>query len=473
MIKTIAQKEFTEMLRDGRFRWSAGALLLLLLAAAIIGWNQAQEIKRDREAAANMDKQTWEAQGNKNPHSAAHFGHYAFKPTTALSYVDHGLNPYLGVAIWLEAHYQNLSSHRPIEDKTALQRFGELTVAWTLQYLVPLLIILLAFSSFAGERERGTLRQLVSLGVPSRKLAFGKALGVSAALALVLIPATLLAAVLLAGLKTGESFGEAALRFITLSGSYLLYFAAILGLSLAVSAKVKSSRVALLTLIGFWMISSLLAPRLASDLSERLYPSPTVSAFWEAIFKDMREGIDGHNPSDQRRKQLEAKVLAQYNVKELKDLPVNFAGIALQEGEEYSNQIFDKHYSRLWALYEKQAGVQQLASVFSPLLAVRNVSMGLAGTDLHQHRHFAAQAEVHRRKIIKQLNGDMTQNAGNQDYDYLADPALWSKTPQFEYTPPSFDWVLEKQLGNLLILGLWCAATALIAVAAVGRVRVD
>jgi ABC-2 type transport system permease protein len=473
MITTIAKKEFTEIFRDGRFRWIAGALLLMLLVAAIIGWNQSQEIKRDREAAANMDKQTWEAQGDKNPHSAAHFGHYAFKPATALSYVDRGLNTYLGVAIWLEAHYQNLSSHRPIEDKTTLQRFGELTVAWTLQYLVPLLIILLAFSAFAGERERGTLRQLVSLGVPSRKLALGKALGVAAALALVLLPATLLAAALLAGLKTGENFSETALRFTTLSVTYLLYFAAMLGLCLAVSAKAKSSRLALLSLIGFWMISSLLAPRLASDLSERLYPSPTVSAFWEAIFKDMREGIDGHNPSDQRRKQLEAKVLAQYNVKELKDLPVNFAGIALQEGEEYGNQIFDKHYGRLWALYEKQAGVQQLASIASPLLAARNVSMGLAGTDLYQHRHFAEQAETHRRKTVKYLNEDMTQNAGNQDYDYLADPALWSKTPQFEYTPPSFSWVLGKQIGNLLILGLWCAATAFVAVRVVGKVRVD
>ncbi len=473
MTTTIAKKEFTEIFRDGRFRWIAGVLLLMLLVAAITGWNQAQETKAEREAAAKMDEQTWLAQGNKNPHSAAHFGHSAFKPAAALSYVDQGLNAYLGVAIWLEAHYQNLSSHRPIEDKTALQRFGELTLAWTLQYLVPLLIILLAFSAFAGERERGTLRQLVSLGVPSRKLALGKALGVAAALALVLIPATILAAVLLAGLRTGESFGEAALRFITLSGSYLLYFAAILGLSLAVSAKVKSSRVALLSLLGFWLISSLLAPRLASDFAERLHPSPAVSEFWSAINKDMQEGIDGHNPSDERNKQLQAKILAQYNVKELKDLPVNFAGIALQEGEEYGNQIFDKHHSRLWALYGKQAGAQQFASVISPLLAVRNVSMGLAGTDLYQHRHFAEQAEAHRRKIVKLLNEDMTRNAGTQDYNYLADPALWSKVPQFEYAPPSLGWVLGNQFGNLLILGLWCAATAFIAARAAGKMRVD
>uniref|UniRef100_UPI00387EBF32 ABC transporter permease n=1 Tax=Chloracidobacterium thermophilum TaxID=458033 RepID=UPI00387EBF32 len=34
-----------------------------------------------------------------------------------------------------------------------------------LQYLLPLLIIVLAFDALAGEREHGTLRYLLSLGV--------------------------------------------------------------------------------------------------------------------------------------------------------------------------------------------------------------------------------------------------------------------------------------------------------------------
>jgi ABC-2 type transport system permease protein len=48
---------------------------------------------------------------------------------------------------------------------TSLQRFSPLSMAFGLQILVPLLIVLLAFSAFTGERERGTLRQLLSIGV--------------------------------------------------------------------------------------------------------------------------------------------------------------------------------------------------------------------------------------------------------------------------------------------------------------------
>src|SRR3546814_4857845 len=62
----------------------------------------------------------------------------------------------------------------------------------TLQVLLPLLIVLTGFSAFAGERESGTLRQVMSLGVSSRTLLLGKLLGTSAAVGLVALPAILI-----------------------------------------------------------------------------------------------------------------------------------------------------------------------------------------------------------------------------------------------------------------------------------------
>src|SRR4029450_6815884 len=104
-----------------------------------------------------------------------------------------GVDPYVGVAVYLEAHKQNEFKFRPAQDAaTSIQRFGELTAAVVLQVLIPLLIILFAFSAFAVEREQGALRQVLSLGVERPRLAMGKTVGVAAALAAVLIPATLI-----------------------------------------------------------------------------------------------------------------------------------------------------------------------------------------------------------------------------------------------------------------------------------------
>jgi ABC-2 type transport system permease protein len=192
MITTIAHKEMLEMVRDGRFRWSAAMTAALLLGAIALGWQHYREVAAQHEAARRGTRQQWLNQGEKNPHSAAHYGVYAFKPKMPLSLVDQGIDPYVGVASWLEAHKQNEFKFKPAQDATALQRLGELTGATVLQLILPLMIILLTFSAFAGERESGTLRQLLSLGLKRSHLAWGKALGISAALAMLLIPAAVI-----------------------------------------------------------------------------------------------------------------------------------------------------------------------------------------------------------------------------------------------------------------------------------------
>lgn len=166
MIKITARKEFTELLRDGRFRWTALIVFALLLVSLGLGWKNYTTVKREKDAARADSRKTWENQGERNPHSAAHFGVYAFRPKQPLSLVDSGLDNFSGSSIWVEAHYQNPARNRPIEDATALQRFGELTAAGVLQLLLPLLIVFLTFDAFAGERTNGTLRQVLSLGVP-------------------------------------------------------------------------------------------------------------------------------------------------------------------------------------------------------------------------------------------------------------------------------------------------------------------
>ena len=470
MIQRIAKKEALEMVRDGRFRAAAAIVGALLLVALLTGLSQQRNRTEEVATAERLDRQVWGGQGAKNPHSAAHYGVYAFKPAPPLSFADRGLAAYVGETVWLEAHWQNLASHRPAEDRTALQRFGELTAATVLQLLLPLVIVLLAFSAFSGEREGGTLRQLGSLGVPGRALALGKAIGVAGALALILVPAAAIGALVLALTGPGEwttTLGRGALMAL----GYVLYLSAFLGLSLAASALLGSSRLALVALLGFWILNGLALPRVVADLSERLHPVPTATAMWAAMREDLESGIDGHNPADARESALEKRTLAQYGVAKVEDLPVSFAGISLQAGEEYGNQVFDKHYGALWDAYAGQSRVHLAAAAFAPFLAIRSWSMGLAGTDLAQHRHFVTAAEGYRRELQRFLNGEMTRSAKGLDFGYRADPAFWATAPRFVYAPPSLAVVVRQQAGALALLALWALGAASAAVWAASRLR--
>ena len=66
-------------------------------------------------AAQAEDARVWVSQGALNPHSAAHFGRYLFKPVGPLAFVDEGINPYAGSSVYLEAHVQTPARARPAD----------------------------------------------------------------------------------------------------------------------------------------------------------------------------------------------------------------------------------------------------------------------------------------------------------------------------------------------------------------------
>ena len=190
----IAVKDATETWRDGRFRWAAGLLFLLLVAAIAGGVQHQSQIARQHADAQLAERDAWLDKGDMNPHAAAHYGAFVFKPVQPLSAIDPGLDPFLGVFVFLEAHKQQLARHRPIEDASPTRRLGLLTPAVSALLLLPLLVVSLTFSSFAGERDQGTLRPLLALGISRWSLLAGKALGALLPLLLVMVPAAIIGA---------------------------------------------------------------------------------------------------------------------------------------------------------------------------------------------------------------------------------------------------------------------------------------
>jgi ABC-2 type transport system permease protein len=172
----VARKEWTELARDARWKALIAVTLLLMLSSLALGLLRLQRLEREHRAATEGDRRVWTAQGAKNPHAAAHFGQYAFKPVGPLAVADPGVDEFAGNAVWLEAHKQNEAQFRTARDGTLAARMGRLTLAFVLQAILPLMAILLGFAAFSGEREAGTLPQLLSLGVRPRDLLLGKGL---------------------------------------------------------------------------------------------------------------------------------------------------------------------------------------------------------------------------------------------------------------------------------------------------------
>jgi ABC-2 type transport system permease protein len=453
MLGTIVAKEFKDTMRDGRVRTASAVLLLLLGGSLLYGLRQTRTLAAERDTARQLTRTHWVSQAPKNPHSAAHYGIYAFKPRATLATIDDGVDPYVGVTTWLEAHKQNEYQFRPAQDATSAQRFGALTAATTLQLLVPLLIVLLGFSAFAGEREQGTLRQVLSLGVQPATLGTGKALGIAAALGVVLVPATVVGVLAMTGAGAGADMN----RVLVLIACYLAYFVAWLGLTLTISAFAKTGRLALAGALGVWMLVSILAPRLMTDVVRAVYPTPSAAAFAAAVTRDLDGGVDGHGSAAEREQAFRQAVLRKYGVDSISELPVSFAGLSMEEGERHGDEVYDKHYGALWRTFAEQERLREVAAVASPVLAMRSLSMALAGTDVAQHVHFQSAAESYRRQLMSAMNGEITQKAKGSDFEYRADSVTWARVPAFTYEAPDVQWVLQRHVPAMLLLGLWAA----------------
>lgn len=455
MILSIAKKELTSALRDGRVMWSAAIFILMLLASLGSAAQRYKDISSEREAAQEIVNAQWQNQGEKNPHAAAHYGVYAFKAVTPLSFFDTGVSSFTGVSVWLEAHKQNMAEGEPARDATAIARFGELTGAFTLQMLLPLLVILLAFASFAGEREQGTLRQVLAMGVSPTKLYFGKALGVAGAAGLFVAPVFLLGLAALMFTPGGSAFIGHGLVVVAI---YVVYAAIFLFLTLAVSAAADSSRTALVVMVAFWAVSSVALPKAAADVARLIHDTPTAVGFQKAIAADLDNGVNGKS-LDALVAERKEQMLKIYKVDSIEKMPINFQGVVLGLQEQVSNAVFDKNYGLLNAALNRQKGVFETFSVLSPRLAVQMASMELSETSLANHIEFTSQAEVYRRKLIDVMNNAMTMNSSGANPNYRAGPELWAKAGIFSYQHVPLAKLLASLGPSFMVMFLWLVAS--------------
>jgi ABC-2 type transport system permease protein len=462
-ILIIAHKELAVVLRDGRFHVLAGVMAAMLLVALGSAAQRYVSIASERAVAQQLVGEQWLEQDEKNPHAAAHFGLYAFRPVGPLSFFDPGVSAYQGVSIWLGAHQRSFADAAPAADSGGFGGFDELHGGFVLQVLLPLLAILVCYAGFAAEREQGTLRQLLASGAQPLHLLIGKALGALGVIALLLVPIALL------GLIAVSLSGAAAAtvpRVLILAVACVIYAAIFVMLSLAVSARAATQQAALVVLVGFWVVASFVIPRVAAEAAATLRPLPTLAEFRAAVEADLQVAADGRSLEElitQRR----AQVLALYGAASEQELPINLHGMVLALQEELSDRAYERQFGALQRDLQAQQAVHELASLFSPRMALQRLAAELAETSPDAQAAFESQAESYRREFVALLNRDLTFNSAGGQTDYRAGPELWAQVEPWHFHGRDAGRVAASLAPGAMLLLLWLLlATALAVMAA-------
>lgn len=451
MISTVASWELRRLYRDRRVVGLAATLVLLALVVGGMGWTREQGARTEVRQALEANRRDWVEQGEKSPHAAAHYGQVLARPRSPLVFLVPGVDPFTGVTLRLEAHARHVPAARPAGEDTGLGRFGLLSPALLVEVLAPLVLVLLGFATVAGDRENGTLRQLLATGASPGSLVAGKTLGLLlAGIGTAVLP--FLGLVVLS-LATGDSGGDL-LRSGLLILAWGLYLLTWMVVTVAVSAWSRRSHVALVTLVGLWLLTVVMAPRVASEWGRHRAPPESPVARARELEAQTREG------RKERKKAYLAEVLERYSVGSKEELPVNFDALWLQAMEEYDNALFDQDLGRLRGRFQVHDRTAGIWSWVSPTLAVQRLARAAAGTDRLHMEHFSDAAEGYRRQIVEALNRAMAEGSRTGDWKYQTGKELWSSLPPFEYHPPSAREALAPRLPEALALLAWLLVSA-------------
>lgn len=437
-----------------------GLVGLVAVYAAWSGWVTFRQQQVSQYYFQQEARRDWLSNPDKHPHRMAHYGHFAFRSRSPLSLFDPGMDRFLGNAIYLEAHKQNTINFSEAGFSTGLMRFGDLSVAMLLQLLLPLLIFFLGAGSIAADRENGTLKLLLSQGIGWVDLLVGNSLGLFLVSLTLLGPLLVLAGGLWLAAQADIPSADELIRFGLLVLFYGLYLAVCCVVAVLVSAWSRTTKTALVSLIGLWLMSTIVLPRASQALGTYVYDLPSKTQFQTDIQTDISKEGDSHNPDDPHYKSLKDSLLTAYGVKTADQLPFNYSGYVMGEGERLSASIYNQHYNTLLERFQQQNQFARAVAFLNPYLALKNLSMALAGTDFSSYIGFQQQAETYRYGLAQKMNELQMHHIANKklgptEKAYSIDRKYWQDVPDFTDQPLSVGQVLPAEWVSMAAFGAW------------------
>ena len=465
----IAREEWRLWLRS---RLALCTLLIFALLVTSTGVATALRMNsehRERTEQQAVAEETFLSQPDRHPHRMVHYGHYVFRVPPPLAMIDPGVDSVTGQSIFLEGHRQNTAMFADARASVELGGFGVLTAALVYQLFLPLLLIAIGHGLIIREREENTLAPLLAQGVSGVELYAAKGIALAGIAVALLLPLAVMSAAAIGR-------GAAPLASVGVTGLYALYVLVWCSLILLVSTRVRSRSLAVGVLTLFWLVAALIVPRIAVESSSAGIPTLSKLETDLSMQAEQRDVGDGHNAGAPAFRQLQANLLAQYGVKRVEDLPVNFRGVVFEMAEADVPEVMNKYAEQRMALEGGQARFAASFGWLSPVVAVSAGSRALSGTDLATHHRFLRDAEAVRIDFVQSLNRAHAEQVAhvddiNRSVDFESEQRTrisarnWNALDEFSFQPAAagerlaragtpmamlFAWVLVLTAGGIL-----------------------
>ncbi|HEX6427861.1 MAG TPA: DUF3526 domain-containing protein [Niastella sp.] len=434
--------------------------LALIIYAAVTGYATYISQNELRTNYQKKARESWEANPDKHPHRMAHFGSFAFRIKHPLSMFESGMESYTGNAVYLEAHKQNTINFSEASFSTGLLRFGEISLAMLVQIVLPLILFFLGFNAVAQHRENGTLKMLLSQGAGFKEIVWGNSIGLFLTGVAFLLP-VLVSMLWVVSIRNHAAANPCLfIRCIVIGCSAVIFLWIISVVAICISTTSNNGAAALLKLLGIWLMLAIVLPKTVQAIGSYVHPAPARIQFETAVEAAILKLGDSHNPNDAHFKKLKDSVLTANKVDSIQQLPFNYSGFIMMEGERMSAMLYNEHLQKLYNIYDKQNNISYDAAFIDPFLSFKNIAMAFSGTDFTAYRHFQQQVEAYRYQLAQTMNGLQMKFISNKklsstDKPYSIERTHWTAFPDFHYQYQDISVIARQQWIALAAMASW------------------
>lgn len=266
MLTHLIRKEFLGSLLNQRFVALAIFSIVLMPLSAVINYKY-YEVRK-----TSFDSQLAEVEEGREAAMRA------YRSPVILSAMARGIEPFMPIYYQFSSASSGRTSDATVPGNIEAQEFSTLSIFGTFDFLFlvqivfSLLAVLLAFDMIAGEKERGTLKALLSNSVPRDSILIGKFIGGFAILWLTFVIGFLLLFLVLSVLDAQFLSGENLLRVLFIFSFSTLFLAVFFSLGLMVSTFCHTTRTAIVALLVMWVIMQLVIPKAGEMIAAVMVP---------------------------------------------------------------------------------------------------------------------------------------------------------------------------------------------------------
>ena len=290
---------------------------------------------------------------------------------------------------------------------------GQFDAAFVVLFLYPLLIFAISFDLTASERDRGTLRMVLSQPITLRAVVTGKLMvrALMLAVPVVLIP---IAIAMLTTPLSASFFMRCAVWAVAI----LAYGAVWHGLALLVNARGLSAPANALILAGLWLLFAVVGPSCVNLLIAVRYPMPSrVEAAVQARAATQEATVQG------------SRQLGQF----LQDHPTSgnvgregmrqYAMLQAERDRTVAARL-DAVEGTFNAQLEKQRRLASWLSVLSPTMIAQGALLDIAGTSTARYERFRMEAAGFQQQWRAYFEPRVLDAATLTPDEYAAAPAF-------------------------------------------------